>query len=203
MGSLIVLEGIEGCGKSTQAKMMASWLESQGNKVHLTKAPGGTTIGKTIREFILHSGEEINSHAELLLMKADEAQLVHEIKKKLDEDYIVICDRFACYSSIAYQGYGRGIDLDLIYSLNEISTQGLEPDYLFIIDVDNVEKCLERSKKSSGRYDRFESLPKDFHLKVQEAYRTMHYSYSHLIDGNGTVNEIFEKIKKIWKAENE
>lgn len=207
MGNLIVIEGCEGSGKSTQAKNIVNWLKEK-DSVYQARFPGGTKIGEIIRDCLLHSEEKINKIAELLLYKADEAHHIDIIKEKLLEGHVV-SDRF-CYSTIAYQGYGRGIDLETIHQLNAITTQRIVVDVLFIMNMP-IDIGLERSRKASGRFDRFESLDLEFHRRVGLGYQSLlqdnhpdylaiKYGYGKAkkiveINANRDINVVFEEIK--------
>ena len=195
MISFIVLDGIDGCGKSTQAKLLKDWFENEQNrKVFLTREPGGTEIGKIVREYVMHSKDEkIDDITELLLYSADRTQHVLQIKEKINEGYIVICDRYY-YSTIAYQAYGRGISLDIINQLNKISTSGFEPDLAFILNGD-VEKCLLRSKSVTTKFDRLESLPLKFHENVSKGYDRIYNNNIVRINCNDDIDTIQQKIR--------
>lgn len=146
---LITFEGIDGSGKTTQARKLFNFLKEKGLSVSLYREPGGTLLGERIREILLNFDMDIRS--ELLLFEASRAQLVSQvIKKDLELSKVVILDRFTD-STLAYQGYGRGVDIDLIKKLNEFATQGIVPDLTFLLDVD-PEVALRRIKEKS-RFD--------------------------------------------------
>lgn len=171
----IVFEGVDGCGKTTQAKLLADKfkeLESR-QEVVLTHEPGGTALGLKIRDLLLKSSgltPQIDSpslYSELLLFMASRAELVtKKIRPALSRGAVVICDRYTD-SSLAYQGYGFSLDKGQIRQLNYISCQGLFPDITFWLDVD-VETALERKGKIR---DRVESMGLAFHKRVAEGYR--------------------------------
>jgi dTMP kinase len=164
-GLLITVEGGEGSGKSTLARGLAERLREQGHSVCLTREPGGTEFGQAIERLL--AGERMPSPiAELLLFEADRAQHVREVvQPALAEGMLVICDRFAD-SSLAYQGYGRGIDLDFIRRLNDEATGGLKPDVTLLLDV-LPEVGLSREGDQSDVTGR-QSL--DFHERVREGF---------------------------------
>jgi dTMP kinase len=173
MGFLITFEGGEASGKTTQAKALNRKLIKLGYKTVLTKEPGGTKIGNAIRHMVKFSKAPISGSAELLLFLAARAQLVQDIiQPSLAEGKIVICDRFTD-STLAYQGYGRGIDLAYIAKLNESVTNHINPDLTILLDVPLNEA---RRRLSSRATDRIEaSLAADvkagsFHSKVRDGY---------------------------------
>lgn len=178
-GKLIVFEGIEGAGKSTQILRSQQWLQEQlgeDTPILLTREPGGTPLGIGLRQLLLEEAHiSLDDRAELLLYAADRAQHVEEvIKPQLQKGAIVLCDRFTD-STIAYQGYGRGIDFKLIQSLNEIATGGLESDLTLWLDV-SVETGLSRAK-SRGKSDRMEQAAVAFHSRVQEGFSQLAAAY--------------------------
>jgi len=174
----ITFEGIEGCGKSTQAKRLANRLRELAVPLVFTLEPGGTSVGQKIRRILLDSrNRHLSPLAELLLYAADRAQHVEEvIKPALDQDKWVLCDRFFDATTV-YQGYARGLDMKLIVTLNEKAPPGIWPDITFLIDC-AVEIGLERALKRNEiqfqeGQDRFEREKKDFHEAVREGYLHM------------------------------
>jgi dTMP kinase len=176
MGFFVNLEGPEGSGKSTQAHLLAEYLTSCGEDVLLTREPGGTAIGDQIRE-ILHSlaNTALTPAAELLLYNAARAQIVAEvIRPGLEAGKIVLSDRYAD-STIAYQGYGRQLDLGLVKRITELATGGLKPDLTFFIDV-TVEEGLRRRKDGRSRgeeWNRMDSLSREFYERARAGYLEM------------------------------
>lgn len=172
MALFITFEGIEGCGKTTQAEMLKIHLEGKGLPVLLTREPGGTEVGERIRGMLLkREGDTLSPWAELLLYLACRAQLVDTvIKPALDRDTVVICDRFSD-STIAYQGYGKGLPLKMIEALDEWVTRGLKPDLTLLLDCP-VEEGLKRAwgRKDRIQEDRFEREGIAFHERVREGY---------------------------------
>lgn len=161
----IVIEGGEGSGKSTQAKALKKHLDVLGFRVILTHDPGGTLLGNRLRRWVKW-GRGITIQTELFLLLAARSELVGRvIRPALEEGRIVISDRFDP-STIAYQGFGRGIDLTLLQSLNHFVTGGLQPDLVVLLDLD-AEKGLSRK---GVRMDCFEKEEFPFHLKVREGY---------------------------------
>ncbi len=174
----ITFEGIEGCGKSTQAKRLVNRLRELAVPLVFTLEPGGTSVGQKIRRILLDSrNQHLSPLAELLLYAADRAQHVEEvIKPALEQEKWVLCDRFFDATTV-YQGYARGLDMKLIVTLNEKASPGIRPDITFLIDC-AVEIGLERALKRNRiqfqeGQDRFEREKKDFHEAVREGYLTM------------------------------
>ncbi|MCX5992993.1 MAG: dTMP kinase [Chloroflexi bacterium] len=167
-GLFITFEGGEGCGKSTQARLLFNSLEHRGIPSVLTHEPGGTPLGNRIRGILKVKRDfDISPQAELFLFAACRAQLIREvILPALDVGRNVICDRFSA-STIAYQGYGRGLGQDLIESINRAATGGLEPDLIFLLDIQS-ETGLSR-KHNTGD-DRFEAEHIAFHRRVRVGY---------------------------------
>jgi dTMP kinase len=167
-GRFIVFEGGEGCGKTTQIHLLKPWLESQAS-ILITREPGGTDLGGQIRRLLLEPTDEaMNSRTELLLYAADRAQHVeHCIRPALAAGQLVLCDRYTD-STIAYQGYGRGIDRGLIDQLNHIATGGLVPDLTLWLDLD-VTVGLQRAQ-ARGQADRMERADLAFHQAVREGF---------------------------------
>ena len=172
----ITFEGIEGCGKSTQIRRLRDVLSERGIPVLLTEEPGGSGVGKILRGILLNrTGVEIAAEAELLLFMADRAQHIREvIEPALNRQKVVLCDRFAD-ATMAYQGFGRGLDREMIDILNRFALRGVTPDLTLLMDVP-VETGLGRAlariagKKESEREDRFESEQMDFHRRVRDGY---------------------------------
>ena len=167
MSLFITFEGGEGCGKSTQAKILYRKLCQQGIPVVLTHEPGGTTLGNEIRKLLKRKqAGPISPQAELLLFAASRAQLVVEvIRPALEEGKVIICDRFA-HSTLVYQGYGRGLNLPIVEMVNNLATQNLEPDIIILLDI-SPEQGLVRKRAPK---DRFELEDLSFHHRVREGY---------------------------------
>ena len=161
----IVFEGGEGCGKSTQAKALEGQLRRLGFKAVLTHEPGGTLLGNKLRRW-LKWGRGVTTQTELFLFLASRSQLVTKvIRPALERGQVVICDRFDA-STFAYQGYGRGMDLAFLETINSFVTDGLSPDLVILLDLD-VEKGLKRKRM---RLDCFEREEFAFHHRVRDAY---------------------------------
>ena len=204
-GKFIVFEGIEGSGKTSQIKQLQEWLQDGGLgkpiNVLTTREPGGTNLGKKLRSLLLE-GEEIASRSELLLYAADRAEHVNQfLKPHLEKGTTILCDRFTD-STIAYQGYGRGLDLDLIQQLNTIASDGLEIDFTFWLDV-KVETGLNRIQQR-GKRDRIEKLNIDFHERVKKGYNELANKFCHRItkiDSNQEESHVQAEIRSVLLAQ--
>ena len=178
-GKLIVFEGVEGAGKTTQIQQTATWLQSrcsQDRSVIITREPGGTKLGLKIRQILLDEPDNwVSNRTELLLYGADRAQHVASvIEPQLELGNIVLCDRFTD-STIAYQGYGRGFDRAEIDRVNQLATGGLQSDLTFWLDLD-VTIGLQRVTLR-GKPDRIEQANIDFHHRVRQGYQELANSY--------------------------
>jgi dTMP kinase len=169
----ITLEGPDGSGKTTQFHMLKDWLQSRGRDVLALREPGGTQLGEEIRELLLglREGAPMHARTELLLFCASRAQLVVEkIKPHLAHGGIVLCDRFAdC--TLAYQGYGRGLDLAELKTILRFATQGIVPNLTLYFDVDAETGLARRSK--GGDVNRLDRESIDFHRRVRAGYLEM------------------------------
>jgi dTMP kinase len=178
MPSLFVtFEGGEGSGKTSQLKALLAHLQAAGRDAVETRDPGGTPIGKQTRGLLLdRENTRMAAVAELFLYEASRAQLVHEvIRPALAEGRIVLCDRFAD-STVAYQGYGRGLDLDLIARLNVLATDGLRPNLTFLLDLDpavGLARAAQRVAALQESHDRMEGEVLGFHERVRTGYRAI------------------------------
>ncbi|MBP7688847.1 MAG: dTMP kinase [Thermoflexales bacterium] len=173
MSLFITFEGPEGCGKTTQIKLLAEALTARGCDVLSLREPGGTSIGDQIRE-VLHDlrNTEMHARAEILLYNAARAQIVEQrIKPHLAAGGIVLCDRFAD-STLAYQGYGRGLDLADVRHIVAFATQNLKPDLTLYLDID-VEAGLARRRIGGGEWNRMDDQTVEFYRRVREGYRAL------------------------------
>jgi dTMP kinase len=198
-GIFISFEGIEGTGKTIQAKLLFEYLTKKGYEVILTEEPGGTRIGLKIRELLLSvENREMTSLTELLLYNASRTQHIKEvILPAIKRGAIVITDRFTD-STVAYQGYGRGIDLRLIGSIEKIVTGGLHPDITILLDLD-VETGLRRNR-GINKTDRLELEDVKFHKLVRSGYleiATKEPERIKIIDASESIKQIQNKIIKI------
>jgi len=193
----ITFEGLDFCGKSTQVEKIKEKLESHGKKVILIREPGGTKISEKVRDILLDKeNSEMKIEAELLLFSASRAQLVREkIIPLLNEGYYVISDRFHD-SSIAYQGYGRGIDLESVKAIQKFAIGKAVPEITFFIDLPLSEIDKRREKFGATNLDRIELSENGFYSKVRKGYLEMSDSESRfkIIDGTKSIEEIHEKI---------
>jgi len=166
-GKFITFEGSEGCGKSTQSKLLKEFLEQKGFSVLFVREPGGTKISEKIREILLDAkNDSMTFECEMLLYMAARAQIAQEvIKPALEEGKIVLCDRFLD-STKAYQGYGLGIDLDLIKKLGKYVCQNIVPDLTILLDVPLKEGLAHRESAK----DRIEQRPLSYHERVRNGY---------------------------------
>jgi len=174
----ITLEGIDGSGKSTQARALAQALQAQGRQVVLTREPGGTEIGDAIRHLLLGhpGGQAMSARAELLLFCASRAQLVDElIRPTLQAGGVVLCDRYAD-SSLAYQGYGRGVDLVQLGQLLDFATGGLKPDLTLYYDLDprvGLERRQRARLLTADDWNRLDAQELAFHQRVYAGYEAL------------------------------
>lgn len=204
MKLFITFEGIEGCGKTTQIRLLKDYLEQQGYVVVATREPGGTQIGNSIRKILLDSRNvNIDSKTELLLYEASRAQHVKDvIRPALERGCIVLCDRFTD-ATLAYQGYAQGVSGDLIESLNQCATDNLTPDFTVLIDCP-VEIGLKRAKQREETVnqgvseDRFEAKSIAFHQMVRLGYLQIAERNSnriYLVDGREDPSEVHQAIR--------
>jgi len=168
-GVLITLEGVEGSGKTTQMMRLERWLRRQGRKVEHTREPDGTRLGVAVRALFKRPGVQPRPLVEVFLFMAARQQHVTEkIRPWLDRGRIVLSDRYAD-ATVAYQGYGRGVDLDLIRELNARATSGVMPDLTLLFDLDPAEG-MRRVRTRDRRLDNFEREALAFHRKVRRGY---------------------------------
>ena len=199
----ITFEGIEGCGKTTQVNLLVNYLEANNISCLKTLEPGGTDIGQDIRKILLNSK---NTHlaplTELILYAADRAQHVSEIiRPVLDQGTWVICDRFFD-ATIAYQGFGRGMDMELIESLNRQAAAGVSPDLTILMDCPEevgLKRALERNRSQNMEdQGRFEKEKMEFHRRVRDGYLNLaekNRDRFRIIDASRSVDEVRQDIK--------
>ena len=207
-GKFIVFEGIDGSGKTTQINQLSKWLIGtdlipENNKLVITREPGGTKLGKSIRSLLLDTSREKSpgSITELLLYAADRSQHVNEIiRPTLDKGDWVISDRF-CGSTLAYQGYGRKLDINLIKDLEAIATQGITPDITFLLDIP-IEESLRR--RMNRKDDRIEKEGREFLSNVSLGFQALSEDrnwkkISAINSEDKIISEIKSEIKKLIK----
>jgi len=167
---LITFEGLDYCGKSTQVQLLEERLRSRGRPVRVLREPGGTALGEVIRNLLLDRTNSVMTKAsELFLFSASRSQLVQEIiRPALEAGAVVLLDRYFD-STTAYQGFGRGIPLDVIYAINRFATGGLIPDLTFLLDIPGTEIARRMSRAETDR-DRMESSGIQFYERVREGY---------------------------------
>ena len=198
---LISFEGIDGSGKSTQINLLAEWLSDKGIEYMIVREPGGTSISERIRDILLDKKNlHLSGESESFLFLSARAQLVEEIiKPALKIGKFVICDRFID-STIAYQGYGRGMDLLKLKLMNDMAIKGCAIGQTFLLDV-NVEDSIKR--RSDHEDDRMEAAGFSFMDKVRDGYLELSAQNPHrvmLLDGKESKNKIFDKItERIYK----
>jgi len=197
-GLFITFEGIDGCGKSSQIDRAANYLESRGIEYIKTRDPGGKPLGCKIREILLNYDGDIASMCELFLYLADRAQHIEEkILPALEAGKVVLCDRYVD-STIAYQGYARGLDKEQILELNNIVAKNLMPDLTFVFDV-----SLDVSAQRLGpKKDRLESECSEFHRKVREGFLDLAGKFPNrikVLDAERCIDEISEDVINIIK----
>ncbi len=200
-GLFITFEGLDGCGKSTQMELLATGLRERGYVVLVTREPGGTPLGEAIRQVLLdprHHG--MSARAEALLYAAARAHLVEQvIRPALKDGQVVLCDRYLD-SSLAYQGYGRGLGSDDITTLNVWATDCLFPDLTLFLDLDDA----IRATRVAAVPDRLEAEDDEFHRKVGEGFRELLLLHPHRIrrvDARGTEEEVQARVRSVVEDE--
>jgi dTMP kinase len=192
---LITFEGVEGAGKSTQVDLLQTYLTNKGYSVLKTREPGGTLFGEELRRVFLQPHLSVSPLAELLVFVAMRAQHVEEvIMPALQERKIVLCDRFVD-ATYAYQGYGRGIDLGIIETLNRLATKGVRPNLTVLLNL----TAAAGLKRKSGPTDRFEKESVAFHRRIQKAYLKLAKEDSRrffIVDAGGSVDDLHRHIRE-------
>jgi dTMP kinase len=207
-GRLVVLEGPDGAGKSTQLRLAADWLRANGATVVTVREPGGTPVGDDIRRILLDSPADLEPAAEALLFMASRAQLVaREIRPALDAGAVVLVDRFFL-ATYAYQGAGRQLPTGDLSAANHLATAGLVPDLTILLTISR-EEGLARAMRRGG-HDRIERAEAAFHDRVLQAYErfmTADWQRAHpecgpivLVDAIGSEADVFARVKGVWLA---
>ncbi|MEL0149282.1 MAG: dTMP kinase [Pontimonas sp.] len=195
-GLFITFEGGDGSGKTTQINLLASWLESEGHTVVITREPGGTDLGTELRNIILHREGFIAPRAEALLYAADRSHHIHTlVRPALKRGEIVVQDRYLD-SSVAYQGAGRVLDPTEVRDISLWATENLMPDLTVVLDVP-ASVAKERQAAGERQYDRLEAEAEDFHTRVRESYLALATEEPErflVIDGESSIEEIHQAI---------
>ncbi len=202
----ITFEGVDGSGKTTQIKALEKHFLARSIPCVVTREPGGTALGQLIRPVLLEAGrQQVGSPAELFLYLADRAQHVHEIiVPALRAEHVVVCDRYTD-STLAYQGYGRGIDLELLRRLNDIASGGIQPDLTFLLDCPvelGLARTVQRQLRARGERQetRFEQETLDFHKRVHAGFRELARAEPdrfHVLDAARPVEDVSGDVIRI------
>ncbi|MEK6697615.1 MAG: dTMP kinase [Nitrospirota bacterium] len=204
-GVFVTFEGIEGSGKSTQIGLLADYLTASGRPVTLTREPGGTPIGDQVRKILLDPASKgLDPVAELLLYAASRAQHLREvILPALEKGRVVLCDRFSD-ATLAYQGHGRGLDIDMIRALDRIVTGGRRPDLTILLDIGAAAGLARARGRNSSREleheGRFENEETAFHHRVREGYLALAKEQPErfrVVDASRSPDEVGREIREI------
>lgn len=195
-GLFITFEGADGCGKTTQLKLLKEYLENKGFDVVETREPGAKGLGEKVREILLNYDGEVSDRCESFLFLADRAQNIDIIvNPAINKGKIVLCDRHTD-STVAYQGYGRGLNIEQINTLNNLATQNKKPDLTFVFDVD-IETSMQRVGKEK---DRMENNGNDFFNRVRQGYlelAKLEPQRIKVINSTKSIEKVFEDVKNI------
>jgi dTMP kinase len=195
-GLFITFEGADGCGKTTQLNLLRNYLVNKGYDVVVTREPGAKGLGEKLREILLNYDGEVSDRCESFLFLADRAQHIDKIvNPAIEQGKIVLCDRHTD-STVAYQGYGRGIDLKQINMLNDIAVNGTKPDLTYVFDVD-IETSMSRVGSTK---DRMESAGRDFFNRVRLGYIEIADSDPirvKVVNSADTIENVFKKVAQI------
>jgi len=203
----ITFEGPEGSGKSTQIQRVAAWYREQGRDCIVTKEPGGTPISDRVRAILLDSAAAgMDAMTELLLYAASRRQhVVQVIRPAQERGMVIFCDRYTD-ATLAYQGYGRLLDLDRLQTLNQWATDGLKPDLTLLFDIDEetgLARAHARNAEMTVDEGRFEAEDLRFHRRVREGYLALEKAEPKrfaIIDANGTIDEVFARTIETLRA---
>jgi len=190
----ITFEGIDGCGKSTQARLLLEYMNKSGVETILVREPGGTNISESIREILLHSSSgQMGDRTESLLMTASRTQLTQEvIIPNMDQGKFVIADRYSD-STLAYQGGGRNLDIEWLIELNNYATFTLLPDITFFVDI----RSEEALRRLDSNKDRIEGEGIEFQARVRKTYHELAERFNDryvILDGYGEIDDIHQKV---------
>jgi dTMP kinase len=201
-GVFITFEGIDGCGKSTQLRMLAGELRRRGREVVATREPGGTPLGESLRRALLDADGQVDSLAELLVFAADRAQHVRAlVRPALESDRVVLSDRYTD-ATYAYQGGGRGFSDETIAEVVALATGGLRPDLTLIFDLPVEEGMRRAQQRAAGRMppDRIDAEDAAFHTRVRDAYLRLAAAEPtrvRLVDASGSAQEIHAQVMSL------
>jgi dTMP kinase len=201
-GTFITFEGIDGSGKSTQLRLLAEFLQSNGCEILLTREPGGTPVGNRLRSALLDAQEEVDPLTELLVFAADRAQHVRRVlRPAVEAGKVIFSDRYAD-ATVAYQGAGRGFSPELIAEIVELATEGLKPDLTVLFDLSVEDSTARTRRRTNGKQmgDRLDAEADDFHLRVREAYLAIANAEPErvrIVETNRPVEETHEHVKGI------
>lgn len=195
----IVLEGVEGAGKTTQIRLLSAWLAGAGVAHVTAREPGGTDVGEAIRAVLLaHREGDVPPETELLLMLGARAAFVRQVvRPALEAGTVVLADRFD-FSTFAYQGYGRGLDLDAVRRLNAFATDGLVPDLYVVLDLPVGEGAARQAREGSER-DRIEKEGPAFLERVREGYRALaaQEGRARMVDARGDAETVHRRLRTL------
>lgn len=205
----VTFEGIEGTGKTTQIARLRDHLESRGREVFLTREPGGSRVGRELRQMLLHvNNSDLTAITELFLYLADRAQHVAQVvRPQLEAGRVVLCDRFAD-STIVYQGYGRGLDINMLRQLNEVAVDGVWPDLTIVLDLDpevGLERATRRNSEDGKAMaeGRFEAEHLSFHRRIREGYLTwaaLNRDRIKVADASSGSDEVFGRVRALIES---
>lgn len=200
-GLFIVFEGVEGAGKTTQVRLLGEWLAARNIPHLVTREPGGTRLGEEIRRLLLLEPEVVPNRAELLLILSARAALVEtEVQPALRAGKVVVGDRFEL-STLAYQGYGRELDLDAVRALNRFATGGIKPDLTIVLEV-VVDEGVARYAATRRAADRIEQAGAAFHERVGKAYRLLSDTEPGVtrVDGSAAPGVVHEAVLALLRS---
>lgn len=205
----VTFEGVEGAGKSTQIALAEAWLRGLGHTVLTTRQPGGCSLGLTLRAILLDArNTHLDSTAELFLYLADRAQHVAEvIRPALAEGAVVLCDRYHD-STVAYQGFGRGLDVERLIALGQMATGGLAPDVTVVLDLPVEQGLLRARSRNAGAgasqsEGRFEALEMAFHQRVRDGFLALaarEPGRFAVADATGDPDSVFSRVQRAIEA---
>lgn len=198
-GRFVVIEGVEGAGKTTQVTRLAAWLAARGVPHTVAREPGGTAVGEAVRDVVLDRLDlDVPAETELLLVLAARAAFVRQVvEPALERGEVVVADRYE-HSTLAYQGYGRGLDLAEVERLNRFATGGIRPDVTLILDVP-VEVGMARQRKEGGTSDRMEREGRAFLERVRAGYLALIHRdpSARLVDASGSEDQVHRAVTAI------